>query len=159
MSKKFFANTILIILVVILAGALGYIILVKKPAPTEQSQLNNLQNKQPPVDTAGIDCGVTKDASRQSVQIACMSKALRACASAIMYDSKNPIAQESYEILGNEAQNCQVRHRQYTKPPQFSLVCKYPLDLISRTDLMLESQHESDRLFSIVVMQNGFSCK
>ncbi|OHA26837.1 MAG: hypothetical protein A3D52_00520 [Candidatus Taylorbacteria bacterium RIFCSPHIGHO2_02_FULL_44_36] len=46
MDQKGFANIILIILVVILAGVLGYIILVKKSVSTEQPQLNNLQNTQ-----------------------------------------------------------------------------------------------------------------
>ena len=51
-NQKGFANIILIILVVVLAGALGYITLVKKPAPTEQPQSNNSQNTQqtpPPI--------------------------------------------------------------------------------------------------------------
>jgi len=47
MNQKGFVNILLIILVVVLAGALGYVTLVKKPAPTEQSQSNNLQNTQP----------------------------------------------------------------------------------------------------------------
>lgn len=46
-NQKGFANIVLIVLVVILAGALGYVTLVKKPAPVEQSQTNNLQNTQP----------------------------------------------------------------------------------------------------------------
>ncbi|KKU15636.1 MAG: hypothetical protein UX22_C0006G0044 [Candidatus Jorgensenbacteria bacterium GW2011_GWA2_45_9] len=46
-NQKGFANIVLIVLVVILAGALGYVILVKKPAPVEQSQTNNLQNTEP----------------------------------------------------------------------------------------------------------------
>lgn len=46
MNQKGFANIVLIILVVILAGALGYAILVKKSTPTEQSQTNNSQNTQ-----------------------------------------------------------------------------------------------------------------
>ncbi len=43
-NQKGFANIVLIVLVVILAGALGYVTLVKKTAPTEQSQTNNSQN-------------------------------------------------------------------------------------------------------------------
>ncbi|OHA19510.1 MAG: hypothetical protein A3C08_01965 [Candidatus Taylorbacteria bacterium RIFCSPHIGHO2_02_FULL_47_18] len=46
-NQKGFANIALIVLVVILAGALGYVTLVKKPAPVEQSQINNLQNTEP----------------------------------------------------------------------------------------------------------------
>ena len=46
MNQKGFANIVLIILVVILAGALGYVTLVKKSAPVEQPQSNNLQNTQ-----------------------------------------------------------------------------------------------------------------
>lgn len=46
MNKKGFVNIILISLVVILAGALGYVTLVKKPALTEQPQTNNLPNTQ-----------------------------------------------------------------------------------------------------------------
>lgn len=44
MNQKGFANIVLIILVVILAGVLGYVTLIKKPAPVEQSQTNNSQN-------------------------------------------------------------------------------------------------------------------
>ena len=47
MNQKGVANIVLIILVVILAGALGYVTLVKKPAPNEQPQINNSQNTQP----------------------------------------------------------------------------------------------------------------
>jgi len=46
-NQKGFANIVLIVLVVMLAGALGYVTLVKKPAPVEQSQTNNLQNTEP----------------------------------------------------------------------------------------------------------------
>src|SRR3989338_7537737 len=46
MNQKGFANIVLIILVVVLAGALGYVMLVKKPASVEQPQTNNLQNSQ-----------------------------------------------------------------------------------------------------------------
>src|SRR3989344_3023082 len=46
-NQKGFANIALIVLVVILAGALGDVTLVKKPAPVEQSQINNLQNTEP----------------------------------------------------------------------------------------------------------------
>ncbi len=46
MNRKRFANIILIVLVVILAGALGYVTLVKKPASTEQLQPNSSQNTQ-----------------------------------------------------------------------------------------------------------------
>jgi hypothetical protein len=41
MNQKGFANIILIIFVVVLVGALGYVTLVKKPAPVEQPQTNN----------------------------------------------------------------------------------------------------------------------
>ena len=47
MNQKGSANIVLIVLVVILAGALGYVTLVKKSAPTEQPQTNNSQNTQP----------------------------------------------------------------------------------------------------------------
>ena len=47
MNQKGFANIVLIVLVVVLAGALGYVTLVKKSTPTEQSQTNNSQNTQP----------------------------------------------------------------------------------------------------------------
>lgn len=46
MNQKGFANMVLIVLVVVLAGALGYVTLVKKPAPVEQPQVNNSQNTQ-----------------------------------------------------------------------------------------------------------------
>lgn len=46
MNQKGFANIVLIVLVVILAGALGYVTLVRKPAPVEQPQTNNLPNTQ-----------------------------------------------------------------------------------------------------------------
>ncbi len=55
MNQRGFANIVLIVLVVILAGALGYVTLVKKPAPTEQSQTNtppptnNTTSQNPPV--------------------------------------------------------------------------------------------------------------
>ena len=51
MSHKGFAYTMLVVLVVVLAGVLGYVVLVKKPAPTEQPQPSNLPNTQqtPPV--------------------------------------------------------------------------------------------------------------
>lgn len=42
-----FANIILIVAVVILAGALGYVALVKKSTPAEQPQSNDLQSIQP----------------------------------------------------------------------------------------------------------------
>jgi len=48
MNQKGFANIALIVLVVILASALGYVTLVKKPAPVERPQANNLQNTQQP---------------------------------------------------------------------------------------------------------------
>ena len=47
MNQKAFANILLIVLVVILAGVLGYVTLVKKSVPAEQSQSNNSQNTQP----------------------------------------------------------------------------------------------------------------
>ncbi|MBI2055962.1 MAG: IPT/TIG domain-containing protein [Candidatus Sungbacteria bacterium] len=46
MNQKGFANIILIVLVVVLAGALGYVTLVKKLAPVEQPSTNNSQNTQ-----------------------------------------------------------------------------------------------------------------
>ena len=46
MNKKGFANIVLIILVVVLAGVLGYVTLVKKPAPVEQPQTSSSQNTQ-----------------------------------------------------------------------------------------------------------------
>ena len=52
MNKKGFANIVLIILVVVLAGALGYVALIKKTAPVEQPQSTNSQNTQvtqPPI--------------------------------------------------------------------------------------------------------------
>lgn len=51
MNQKGFTNIVLIILVVILASALGYVTLVKKPALVEQPQTNNSQNAQPPATT------------------------------------------------------------------------------------------------------------
>jgi len=57
MNQNKFANIILIVLVIVFAGALGYVTLVRKPAPVEQSQINNLQNTQtttpPPSDNTG----------------------------------------------------------------------------------------------------------
>ena len=47
MNQKGFANIILVVLVVVLFGALGYVTLLKKPASTEQSQLNNSKNTEP----------------------------------------------------------------------------------------------------------------
>lgn len=47
MNQKGFANVVLIILVVVLASALGYLILFKKSAPVGQAPNNNLQNIQP----------------------------------------------------------------------------------------------------------------
>ena len=47
MNQKGFTKIVLILLVVVLAGALGYVMLVKKTIPTEQTQSNNLQNTQP----------------------------------------------------------------------------------------------------------------
>ena len=47
MNQKGFANIVLIVLVVILAGALGYVTLIKKSVSTEQPQSNNSQNTQP----------------------------------------------------------------------------------------------------------------
>jgi hypothetical protein len=44
-NQKGFANILLIVLVVVLVGALGYVTLVKKPVSTEQ-QTNNSQNTQ-----------------------------------------------------------------------------------------------------------------
>lgn len=52
MSQKGFTNTVLIVLVVVLASALGYITLIKKPASTEQPQSNNSQNTQPTTPTS-----------------------------------------------------------------------------------------------------------
>jgi hypothetical protein len=46
MNQKGFANIALIVLVVILAGALGYVTLIKKPASVEQPQTSNSQNTQ-----------------------------------------------------------------------------------------------------------------
>lgn len=46
MNQKGLANIILIVLVVILVGALGYVTLVKKSTPLEQPPSNNLQNTQ-----------------------------------------------------------------------------------------------------------------
>ena len=46
-NQKGFASILLIVLVVVLAGALGYVTLVKKPALTEQPPSNNSQNSQP----------------------------------------------------------------------------------------------------------------
>ncbi|MBI2097179.1 MAG: hypothetical protein HYT40_03485 [Candidatus Sungbacteria bacterium] len=48
MNQKGFANIILIILVVVLVGALGYVTLVKRLAPIEHSQPNDSQNAQSP---------------------------------------------------------------------------------------------------------------
>ena len=47
MNQKGFANTVLIILVVVLASALGYVTLVKKSAPVEQPGVSNSQNAEP----------------------------------------------------------------------------------------------------------------
>lgn len=46
MNQKGSANMVLIILVIILAAALGYVTLVKQQISNEQPQLNNLQNIQ-----------------------------------------------------------------------------------------------------------------
>ena len=58
MNQKGVANIVLIVLVVILSGALGYVTLVRKPAPTEQSQTNNSQNTQPttPISSLPTTC-------------------------------------------------------------------------------------------------------
>ncbi len=47
-NQKGFANIALVILVVVLVGALGYLTLIKKSAPVEQSQTNNSQNNTNP---------------------------------------------------------------------------------------------------------------
>ena len=47
MTQKSFVNIVVILAIVILAGALGYVTLVKKPAPVEQPQTSNSQNTQP----------------------------------------------------------------------------------------------------------------
>ena len=47
MNQRGFASIVLIILVVVLAGALGYVTLVKKSTPGEKPQTNNSQNTQP----------------------------------------------------------------------------------------------------------------
>jgi len=47
MNQKGFLNIVLIVLVFILAGTLGYLTLVKKSTPTEQSQSNNSPSTQP----------------------------------------------------------------------------------------------------------------
>lgn len=46
MNQKGFVNIVLIVLVVVLAGTLGYVTLVKKSAPTKQPQTSNSQNTQ-----------------------------------------------------------------------------------------------------------------
>ncbi len=45
-NQKGFANIVLIVLVVVLVGALGYMTLIRKSNPVEQPQTNNLQNTQ-----------------------------------------------------------------------------------------------------------------
>ncbi len=64
MNQKGFSNTviILIVLVVVLAGALGYITLVKKPTSVEQSQSNNLPS------TQQTSTQTTNNSSTSSVQ-------------------------------------------------------------------------------------------
>lgn len=47
MNQKGFANIILIVLVVVLAGALGYFIITKKSEPVSQQQTQNSQNQIP----------------------------------------------------------------------------------------------------------------
>ncbi len=47
MNQKGFANIVIIVLVVVLVGALGYVTFIRKPAPVEQPQTNNSQNTQP----------------------------------------------------------------------------------------------------------------
>ena len=47
MGQKGFANILLVVLVVVLAGALGYITLIKKPASVVQLPSDNAQNVQP----------------------------------------------------------------------------------------------------------------
>lgn len=46
-NQKGFVNIALVVLVIVLAGALGYVTLLKKPVPVEQSQSNNSQNTEP----------------------------------------------------------------------------------------------------------------
>jgi len=46
MHKKGFTNVILVILIIMLVGALGYLTFIKKSAFVERSQSNNLQNTQ-----------------------------------------------------------------------------------------------------------------
>ncbi len=46
MREKGFANMVVIVLVIVLMGALGYVSLVNKPAPVGQ-QIDNLENEQP----------------------------------------------------------------------------------------------------------------
>lgn len=43
-NQKGFVNIILTVLVIVLAGVVGYFVLVKKPAPIDNLQSNNLQN-------------------------------------------------------------------------------------------------------------------
>lgn len=47
MNNKRFTNIAFVFLVVVLAGVLGYVTLIKKPISTEQSQLNYAQNIDP----------------------------------------------------------------------------------------------------------------
>ena len=98
----------------------------------------------------GINCG-QRDTGTDTVPIVCMSKALNTCTPAYMYDTTRNglVAVESYEILGMNGNVCQVRHRQYTKPPQTNYVCNY---------LMSDLSSKSDTLFLDAVFNSGFNC-
>lgn len=57
-SQKGFASAILIALVVILAGALGYVTLVKKSVPVEQQQTNKITQSSKPQSAVDIISGI-----------------------------------------------------------------------------------------------------
>jgi len=64
MNQKGFANIVLIILVVVLAGALGYVTLVKKYTPTSNEQLIN------PVRDEQQNQPTTKPATKTDIELA-----------------------------------------------------------------------------------------
>ena len=61
MDQKGFAKIVLIVLVVVLAGALGYVTLVKKPVPIKPPQVNNLQDTQPLSSSLSQQAGTSKE--------------------------------------------------------------------------------------------------
>lgn len=68
MSKRF-ANTVFIVLVIVLVGALGYKTLIKRSAPVEQPQTDNLQNTQPAATQPSSENTVSQNPSTTQSQI------------------------------------------------------------------------------------------